>query len=153
MTRSYSVEPLSPDEVTIVYPLVAAVYPVAGVQQWQRYARALTAAPPERSGVLALRGEAGYFCGVLVYRNDQEPWHEPRLNVDLFVALDLIDARAATDALLGAAEAKAAALACTTVQIHATRGLEPLVEQIRRAGYAPAGQLMTKGVSKLNSAN
>ncbi len=136
----------------MAYPLVLAAHPAVELQQWLRYVRALTELPPECSGVLGLRGDGGYFCGLLIYRNDREPWHDPRLSVELFVAIDLVNVRAVTDALLAAAEAKAAALACTVVQIRIEHGPK-LVARIRQAGYRPAAGLMAKDITALPKPN
>jgi len=76
---TYGVELLSPELAVIAYPVVAAAYPTVGFEQWRGYAGTVAAAPPERSGLLGLRSDSGYYCGLLVYRNDREPWHEPRL--------------------------------------------------------------------------
>ncbi len=143
---TYGVERLSPELAVIAYPVVAAVYPAVGFERWQRYVRTVAAAPPEQSGLLGLRVDAGYYCGLLIYRNDREPWHEPRLSVELFIALDVIDARNAIDALIAAAEAKAVALACPTVQVRIERGSES-GNRIRQAGYRPLGELMIKEIS------
>jgi hypothetical protein len=57
-----------------------------------------------------------------------------------------------TDALLAAAEAKAAALACTIVQIRIEHGPK-LVERIRQAGYRSTAVLMTKDITALPKPN
>lgn len=147
MAQFYRVEALSADQVMVAYPLVAATFPAVGVQQWQDYAGALAEAPPNESGVLALRSGAGYFCGLLIYRNDRGPWHEPRLDVDLFMALDLIDTRTATAALIKAAEAKAAALGCTTVFMRLDGGPDSIRTQLRVAGYVPTDGVVAKNIA------
>ena len=76
----------------------------------------------------------------------------PRLSIELFVALDVIDAWTAIDALIAAAEARAATLACTAVQIRIERGSE-LVSRIWQAGYRPIGELMTKEISATSTIN
>lgn len=144
MARIYRVEALAPDQVLIAYPLVTAAFPAVGVQQWQDYAADMAAAAAAESGVLGLRSAAGYFCGLLIYRNDRGPWHEPRLDVDLFVALDLIDTRTATAALIGAAEDKAAVLGCTTVFVRLDGGPDSIRTQLRGAGYRPADGVVAK---------
>jgi hypothetical protein len=146
MVQFYRVEPLPADQVMIAYPLVTAAFPAVGLQQWQDYAGGLAGASPAESGVLALRNDAGYFCGLIIYRNDRGPWHEPRLNVDLFVALDLIDAGTATAALIEAAEAKAADLGCTAVFIRLDGGLESIRAQLRAAGYRPTDGVVAKTI-------
>jgi len=146
MARNYRVEALAPDQVLIAYPLVTAAFPAVGVRQWQDYAAGMAAAAAE-SGVLGLRSAAGYFCGLLIYRNDRGPWHEPRLDVDLFVALDLIDTRTATTALIGAAEDKAAALGCTRVFVRLDGGPDSIRTQLRGAGYRPADGVVAKSLA------
>ncbi len=146
MAEFYRIEALAPDKVAIAYPLVTAAFPAVGVRQWQDYAGALAAAPAAEGGVLALRSGGGYFCGLLIYRNDRGPWHEPRLDVDLFMALDLIDTRTATAALIGAAEAKAAALGCTTIFVRLDGGPDSIRTQLRVAGYGPTDGVVAKTI-------
>jgi hypothetical protein len=149
---AYGVERLSPKLAVIAYPVVAAAYPALGFERWRRYARTAAASPPERSGLLGLRTDSGYYCGLLIYRNDREPWHEPRLSVELFIALDIIDARIAIDALIAATEAKAVALACPTVQVRIERASE-LISRVRQAGYRPVGEIMTKEIPATTKIN
>lgn len=145
MPAVYQVGVLSPEHAAIVYPLVLAAFPTVELGQWRNYARTVMEAPPDRVGILGLRNGAGYFCGLLIYRNEREPWHEPRLSIDLFLALDLIEVETAIDALLTAAEAKAIALGCVAVQIRLEH--KPDVRgRVRRAGYRTAAELMTKAV-------
>jgi hypothetical protein len=146
MARSFSIHALSADEVPVVFPLVNGAYPALDLKQWNDAARPFAQAPAEACGLLGLRGEGGYFCGLLIYRCERHPWHEPRMGVDLFVALDLIDEGPAVAALLGAAEAKANALACLTVQIRVDDRHTALAKHVRDAGYSPSAELLTKAI-------
>lgn len=146
MTQSYSIHALSPNEVPIVFPLVGAAYPMLDLKQWNDVARAFARGHAGECGLLGLRSEGGYFCGLLIYRCDRNPWHEPRMAVDLFVALDLIESRAAVAALLEATEAKANALACLTVQIHIDHCQAALSRHVRQAGYSRTAELLTKAI-------
>ena len=149
---TYQVELLSPELAVIAYPVVAAAYPTVAVEQWRGYAGSVAAAPPEQSGLLGLCSDSGYYCGLLVYRNDRGPWHEPRLSVELFVALDMIDPRTAINALIAAAEARAAALSCLTVQVCTDRDSD-MASRIRKAGYRPVRALMTKEIPAMTKIN
>jgi len=144
--RTFRIEPLSPDLLSIMYPVVAAAYPTVRLESWQSYAGTIIASPPDRCGLLGLRGDDGYFCGLLIYRNGREPWREPRLAVDLFIALDLVNPEAATNALLAAAEMKAVALACEAVEINVEHGLN-IDQHLKRAGYRSTAELMTKRIA------
>lgn len=146
MTRSYSIHALLPDEAAIVFPLVNGAYPSVDLKQWNDFVRIFTQASPEESGLLGLRGEGGYFCGLLIYRCNRNPWHEPRMAVDLFVAFDLVESGAAVGALLAAAEAEANALACLTVEIRVDERHKSLAGIVNKAGYALAAELLTKAI-------
>jgi len=146
MGRIFTVEPLPKEQALVAYPLIVAVFPAVGIQQWWTYVNSLTEAPPNKSGVLALRSEVGYFCGLLIYRNDRAPWHEPRLDVDLFLTLDLIDSSSANNAMLKAAEEKAIVLACSTIFIRLDGGSESMRIQLRQAGYTPTDGVVTKKI-------
>ena len=147
MARSFSVQSLSRDQVATVFPLISAAYPATTPAVWTDFGRSLAERSPSYSGALGLKNEAGYFCGVLIYRNDRDAWHEPELAVDLFVALDLINVGAAAKALLEAAETQAAELGCTRIHIQIDKHNEVLVRSIRNAGYSVIARLFDKEVS------
>jgi len=75
-----------------------------------------------------------------------------RVSVELFVALDVIDPPTAIDALIAEAEARAAALACLTVQVCIDRDSD-LASRIRKAGYRPVRALMTKEIPATTKIN
>ena len=152
MSRSFNILPLGAPQIPIVFPLVNAAYPDIDMDRWQQFAGALIEAP-QLSGALGLQGEGGYFSGVLIYRISRDLRTGLYLAVDLFVALDLVDGRAAVEALMSTAEARAAELDCASVQLRIDSSHKSLVQHAKRTGYATAAELLSKKIPKRTAPN
>lgn len=136
MTRSFSSFALTPEQIPVVFPLVHAAAPEIDLSTWRRFVRSLgegTLSSP--SGGLGLRNEAGYICGLLVFRADLDLRHGRVLAVSLFIALDLVNEEEAASALLQAAEAKARELRCAATHIRLDAATRSLAQRFSGAGY------------------
>jgi hypothetical protein len=136
MTRSFSSFALRPDQTALVFPLVRAAVSGVDLETWQGHVRSLGDGMPSRpSGTLGLRNEAGYVCGLLVFRVDQDLRHGRVLAISLFIALDLVNEEEAAGALLQAAEAKARELRCAAMHIRLDAAQKSLMHRFAAAGY------------------
>ena len=97
-----------------------------------------------RSGAVGLRNGAGYLCGLLIYHAERHLRHGKVLSVDLFTALDVTGVAAAANALLTAAEAKAAELGCSATHILIDGAQRYLAETIAKAGHRSEAKLFCK---------
>jgi hypothetical protein len=148
MTRSFTTFTLSPDLVSVAFPLVNAAIPTVDLATWQRFVQPMTNADLVGSeGVIGLRNEAGYLCGLMVYRIDRDLKNGVTLAVDLLVALDLVNVIAAGRALLQAAEAKALELHCSGIHIRLGSEQKALADCLNAGGYRPSANLYCKKVA------
>ena len=145
MTRVFTTASLTPAEIAPAFPLVHATFPELEFQAWRSFATRLLS---EREGVLAgavgLRNEAGYLCGLLIYRADRHLRHGKVLSIDLFTALDVTGEAAAGSALLTAAEAKAMELGCSATHILIDGAQRALAESFAKAGHHSEARLFCK---------
>ncbi len=149
MTRSFTTFALTPDLVPVAFPLVNAAIPTVDLATWQRFVQPMINADPVGSeGVIGLRSEAGYLCGLMVYRVDRDLQNGVTLAVDLLVALDLVNVTAAGRALLHAAEAKALELRCSGIHIRLGSEQKGLAGCLDASGYRPSANLYCKDTAR-----
>jgi hypothetical protein len=144
MTRVFTTASLAPADIPPAFPLVQAAFPGLDFGEWRTFAaRLLGEMEGARSGAVGLRNEAGYLCGLLIYRTERHLRHGKVL-VDLFTALDVTGEAAAANALLTAAEAKASELGCSATHILIDRAQRHLAETIAQAGHRSEANLFCK---------
>ncbi len=147
MTRSFSSVALTPDQIAVVFPLVHAAVPEINLDTWRGFVRSLgegTTSSP--SGVLGVRNEAGYICGLLIFRAEQDLRHGKVLAINLFIALDLVNEEEAASALLQAAEAKAGELKCAATHVRIDSAQKSLPHRFTAAGYRNEAEIFCKSV-------
>jgi hypothetical protein len=136
MTKSFISFALRPDQTAVVYPLVHAAVPGIDLEAWRKFVRAFGGPDPSLpAGALGLRNEAGYICGLVLFRCDHDLRHGKVLAVNLFIALDLVNEEEAASALLQAAEAKAREFACTAIHIRLDTTQKSLGQRLAASGY------------------
>jgi hypothetical protein len=145
MTRIFTTASLTSAEIAPAFPLVHATFPELDFAAWRSFAtRLLRETEAARAGVVGLRNEAGYLCGLLIYRTDPHLRHGKVLSIDLFTALDVTGEAAAGSALLTAAEAKAAELGCSATHIIIDGAQRSLAESFAKAGHRSEARLFCK---------
>lgn len=149
MTRSFTTFALPLDLVSVAFPLVSAAIPTVDLATWRSFVQPMVNAEPTGSeGVIGLRNEAGYLCGLMVYRVDRDLKSGAMLAIDLLVALDLVNEMAAGHALLQAAEAKALELRCSGIHIRLGSEQKALIRCLDAGGYRSSANLYRKGVTR-----
>jgi hypothetical protein len=150
MTRVFTTASLAPADIAPAFPLVQAAFPGLEFGEWRMFAaRLLGEAQGVRSGAVGLRNEAGYLCGLLIYRAERHLRHGKVLSVDLFTALDVTGEAAAANALLTAAEAKASELGCDATHILIDGAQRCLAETIAKAGHRSEAKLFCKQLAAM----
>jgi GNAT superfamily N-acetyltransferase len=150
MARSFDTFELSLDQIPVAFPLVNAALPAVDFETWRNFALPLiNSSCPSSSGITALRNEAGYLCGLMVYRKERSLEHGATLAVNLFVALELANRGAAIRALLLAADTTARELGCNTTHIRIGAAHTTLAQHIQAGGYRPDAQVLCKSVETL----
>jgi hypothetical protein len=148
MAKSFSTFALTAEQIAVVFPLVNATAPEIDLARWRSFAAPLTdgAAHPS-SGAIGLRNEAGYACGLLIYRVERDLRRGAVLAIDLFVALDLVKGDDATRALLQVAETKASELHCSALHIRSDLAQKALCDRLTAAGHRREASLFFKEIA------
>jgi len=132
MTTSYHAASLTADELAQALPLIQVTWPEVGLQAWRDFARSVVAGG---GGVLALREQSGYICGLLAYRRDSS-LGGPVLLVSLFTVADLANRPGLANDFLGAVEGLARRLGCVGVRFQLDARQPRLTSQLRRLGLS-----------------
>jgi hypothetical protein len=129
--------PLKNSEIAQAFPLAQAEMPWLDPAAWRRMAEPLTR--PRRGpgcGILTVRNEAGYICGLCLYRAEKLG-STRRLVANRFISFDLLSGTRVTAALLDALDALALKLGCGIVHSCLSEPQARLVESFRKAGHRP----------------
>jgi hypothetical protein len=135
MGVSFDSVSLSGEQASQALPLVQVIWPGVDVAAWQRSVRFFSE-EAGASGVLAVRNEARYLCGVLAYRTDWDLQRDPILAVRVFAAMDLVNSLVTVRGLLDAAEMRAHQLDCAGVEIRLSTKQKGLAARLRALGVS-----------------
>jgi hypothetical protein len=153
MARTFNIIELSGERLSVAFPLVSAALPDVALANWRAFVAPFAAGAGPAGGVLGTVGEGGYLCGLLVYRLDRDLRHGAVLEIDLFIAVDLVDRAAAIRGLIGASEAKASELGCRLVRIRLGADHLGIAADLGRSGYQPDAQLLAKPLDSARPVN
>lgn len=130
MDDGFIAKPLGRRQIDQAYPLVCAMAPGLGVDQWRAFAAAvldsatLGSSPdggagegrlPASRGIMTVQNAQGYLHGLFSYTAEPHLLHGRTLCVDNFVVLDLFDVAGVAEALLRAMEGLARRLGCAAI--------------------------------------
>lgn len=147
MARSFTTLPLPAAHVDLAYPLVSAALPGVDLLRWREYADIAGGEAEHSRGIIGLRGDGDYLCGVMAFHVGEDLRHGRVLSVDLFIALDLVNEGHAIRTLLDVAETKAREMRCAAVQISINSDHKGLSDTIENAGYVSEARLLHKPVT------
>jgi len=114
MTDRYHARPLAIGRIDQAFPLIQAVRPALTLEDWRRFAVALSAIGADRAGIMTAQA-TGYLHGLFSYTVEPHIMHRRVLSVDNFVAIELLDAGAVVETLLDAIDRLAGDLRCSAV--------------------------------------
>jgi hypothetical protein len=141
-----TIEPLSPDQFRLAYPLIREAMPGLQLSGWLRYARQTTGARRAgRAGIVAARRSSRpYPCGLFCYRVDRDLFQERVLIAEHFVAVDMLDPNAVMRALVAELDRLGARLDCRAVRsiVHSDAG--EISGGLALAGHVAEGTLLFK---------
>ncbi len=148
-------ENLNLNQADAAFPLVREAVPGLTLKAWRAFAR--HQASPRRAanaGIMVIRRRARpHPCGLFVYRREQDLSHGPILVAEHVVAVDVLDARPAMQALLHEMEDLARRLGCTAIRT-VLLGSEVLAaDRMAEAGHAPEGETLWKQLPEACSAS
>ena len=144
MSASFDTAVLAGDEIFQAFPLVQATCPNVDLQSWKDFAKFF--AQRENCGVLALKDSVNCICGVVAYQLDWELMVGLVLAVHLFTTADLMNSSRTVQALLSAAETRAAHLGCNALQIRLSGNQAKLGSRLRALGLSSGAGLFWKSL-------
>jgi hypothetical protein len=145
MRRSLDATELTLDDVEPAFALIQALHPRLGLEAWRKFAGPLiTPRPSPKRGLIGVRNEADYLCGLFVYRVEADLSYGRAFVVDVVAALDVVDTRAVIGAILEAAQAMADRLRCRILRIRITSNQTALAAYLQEAGLGLEGQVLSK---------
>jgi hypothetical protein len=90
-----------------------------------------------------VRNEAGYLCGLFVYRVEADLRHGRAFVIDVIAALDIVDASAVIGAMMKAAQATAQQQACRVIRVRVERSQVALARFLAESGLEIEGQVLS----------
>ncbi len=145
MARTFTTFDLALKDYALAFPLIQAMVPGITLDSWLAYA---TAGPSVEHGIVALRSDAKYICGLFLYRIAADLIDGKIFTVDLFVTLDLLREEFAFDALHQIAEARAIELKCNQMEIRVRQNQSLLGQRLQKSGHDPRWQLFCKRIEQ-----
>ncbi|WP_042689384.1 hypothetical protein [Azospirillum sp. B506] len=125
MDDGFIAKPLGRRQIDQAYPLVCAIVPGLGVDQWRAFAAAVLdsttgsgdggSGRPADRGIMTVQNAQGYMHGLFSYAVEPHLIHGRTLCVDNFVVLDLFDVAGIAETLLRAMEGLARRLGCAAI--------------------------------------
>jgi hypothetical protein len=144
MARSFAAAPLTAEDVNPAFALVRAWYPSVSLETWRDFAQTLageTASP--RSGIIGIRNEAGYLCGLFVYRVEVDLERGRVLVIDPVAALDFINVKAVAQAMIDTAKATAARQTCSATCFRIPDEQAWFASYLQKSGHRIEAQVLS----------
>lgn len=147
MVRSFAAAALSPGEIEIAYAVMRAWHPAVTLEAWRGFAQAVIGDHLPLQGITAIRNEAGYLCGLFVYRTEPDLHHCRALVVDPVAALDVIDVKAVVRAMVETAESLAQQLGCEVAQFRIPAPQAWLADQLQGTGHLVEAKVLSTPIA------
>jgi hypothetical protein len=141
---SFTVQPLVPEQLRVVYPLIREVLPELELADWLRFGRRHTKHRRDgQSGILAAwrRGRA-FPSGLVCYQVDNDLERGKVLIAKDFCAMDLLDPKSVLAALVAELEALGLRLGCTAIRCVVRAGASQIADGLSAAGHTSEGLLL-----------
>jgi hypothetical protein len=149
MIRSLAAANLRSADLEPAFALVQALYPTLSMASWQAFAAPLADQHPlALRGLIGIRNEAAYLCGLFAYRTESDLQQDRAFIVDVIAALDTLDAKAVLRAMVEAMQSTAQRLGCRIVRIRVTHGQDGLALYLGSYGLAHDGHFMSLPVAQ-----
>ena len=133
------IEPLRPDQIRLLYPLLREQEAKVELDAWISFARRIIGNPKRLNEgiIVASWAPRRYPCGMVCYRRDNDMELGSVLTAEHFIAVDLIDPSRVLMAMAAELDRIAADLGCGAVRsiIHSEDG--DLITRLTDAGHRP----------------
>ena len=135
---------LNAADIEPAFALIQALHPAMTLDDWRSFAIPLVEqAPLAPSGLVGVRNEAGYLCGLFVYRVEADLTHERAFIVDVIAALDIVDVKFVIRAMMAVIKVAACRLNCRIARIRLNRTQAGLAHHFRENGLEVEGELLS----------
>jgi len=144
MRRTLDVDNLGAAEIEPAFALSQALHRSQTLDNWRTFASPLVDQKRlAQCGLVGVRNEAGYLCGLFVHRVEADLAHGQAFIVDVIAALDIVGPQYVIREMMEAAQAKAQQLGCGITRVRVTRDQTALALCLRRNGFKVEGQLLS----------
>jgi hypothetical protein len=144
MRRALDAANLSAVEIDPAFALIQALHRSQTLDSWRTFASPLVDQKQlAQCGLVGVRNEAGYLCGLFVHRVEADLAHKRAFIVDVIAALDIVGPQCVIHAMMEAAQARAQQLGCSITRVRVTRDQTALALCLRQNGLKPDGQLLS----------
>jgi hypothetical protein len=144
MRRALDTANLSAAEIDPAFALIQALHRSQTLDNWRTFASPLVDQKPlAQCGLVGVRNEAGYLCGLFVYRVEADLAHKRAFIVDVIAALDIAGPQYVSHAMMETAQARAQQLGCGITRVRVTRDQTALALCLRQNGLKREGQLLS----------
>jgi hypothetical protein len=144
MRRSLDATNLGATDIEPAFALVQALHPSLSLDNWRSFAIPLVDQQPlAQNGLVGVRNEASYLCGLFVYRVESDLAHERAFIVDVIAALDVVDAKSVVRAMMDAVQSTAQRFGCGVARIRINRNQTGLGLYLRENGLKVEGELLS----------
>lgn len=135
LNPQYSVDELMPGEADSAFPLIRAIAPEVGLEEWRHYVRRRSM----QGGMLGLFGADGEVTGLLSYRLGERLRYGTVLALDDFVTFELSQNSPGRQAMLAAARELAGKLGCTGIELRLNHRGFADPDSAKAAGWTSLG--------------
>lgn len=135
---------LGSSDIEPAFALIQALHPSLSLTTWRGFATALVdQTEATLGGLVGVRNEAGYLCGLFVYRVEADLRHDRAFVVDVIAALDIVDASTVIRTMMKAAQAEARRLACGIIRVRVGRSQVALARFLDQSGMKIEGEVLS----------
>jgi len=148
MERGLSVAKLGGPDIDPAFALIQALYPDLALDDWRTFAGLLTRRPsPRQCGMVGVRNEAGYLCGLFTYHVEPSLRCGHALVVDVLAALDVMDVKAVMRMILDTILSTASRQQCGIAYVRLGSEQEAFARFLVEGGLQLEGQLLSTRIS------
>jgi hypothetical protein len=144
MRRTLDAANLSVAEIEPAFALIQALHRAQTLDNWRAFASPLVdQKPPAQCGLVGVRNEAGYLCGLFIYRVEADLAHGRAFIVEVIAALEIVGAQYVIGAMMEAAQARAQQLGCGITRVRVSCDQTAIALCLRQTGFKLEGQLLS----------
>lgn len=148
MRRSFSAFALAQDDLDRAFSLIRALRPDVTVEEWRAFAHSFRSGFAQHGsrGLMGIRNEANYLCGIFVFWVEAGLDGKRNLQVEPIAALDMVAVKEVMKATAEAVDAAASRLHCDRVRFRVDHRQMSWSKWLREQGYLVEAQTLSAPV-------